>query len=67
MFNGYRIYGFHFEPPYPKHLVFESRLIEKVVFIKLWKTESPIPNPCRPTAFCRYVGGVSPFSWLSDL
>ena len=67
MFNGYRIFGLRFDPPNPKHLLFESLWVKKAIFIHIWITRRPIPIPFLLITLFRYVGGVTEVSLRSDL
>ena len=58
-FHGYLIDGFHFEPPNPKNLVFQSLRVEKDAFLRILITVSPIPIPFLSTTFFRPVRGAS--------
>ena len=58
-FYSYRIDHLRFEPLNPKNLVFLSIRGEKVIFLRIFITRSPIPIPFLPKIFYRFVGDVS--------
>ena len=66
-FHGYQIDRLRFDPSNPKNLVFQRVGGEKVVFLRILITRSPIPIPFIPTTFYLCVGGVSEGSRPSDL
>ena len=50
-----------------QNLVFQCIRGEKVVFLRILITRSPIPILFLLATFFRYMGGLSQVSWLSDL
>ena len=66
MFICYQINGVRFVPPKPKNWVFQSLRVEKVIFICILITGSPITIPFLPKSFNSCMGGVCNASCLSD-
>ena len=66
MILGYHIDGFHFDPPNPKNLVFQGIKGEKVIFLRILKTGSPITIPFLTTTFNICMGCACNISRLLD-
>ena len=66
MFQGYRIYGLHFDPLNRINLAFESLRVKKTLFMHIMITGSPIPIPFLPKTFFICVGGVRNYLRISD-
>ena len=62
MFHAYQIYGWRFDPPNPKNIVFESLRVEKAIFMHTLITGSPILIPLLRTTLFRCVVGMSQVS-----
>ena len=62
MFLGYQIDGLHFDPPNPKNSIYPSVRGEKVIFLRILITRSPISIFLLPITFNRCVGSMSQVS-----
>ena len=60
------IFGLRFDPPNNKNGVFQSMRGEKVVFLRILITGSPIPILFLTETFNICMGGECQVSWLSD-
>ena len=58
-FHGFRIDGFHFHPPDPKNSVLQRVIREKLFFLHILITRSPILIPFIRITFYRFIGGLS--------